>query len=183
MLGPLQRARVARAAQHPPRAPRNISAHYDLGNRLFEAFLDPRLMYSCAYFPDRDATLEDAQLAKLERICEALDLGPDDHLLEIGTGWGGLAVHAAATRGCRVTTTTISREQHAYAVERVRDAGPRRPGRGAAARTTATSKGSYDKLVSIEMIEAVGWQYFPTFFAKCSQLTRARRRDVPAGDR
>lgn len=107
----------------------NISAHYDLGNDLFAAFLDERMMYSCAYFPRPGATLEEAQVAKLDRICEQLRLGPDNHLLEIGTGWGGLAVHAARTTGCRVTTTTISREQHALAVRRVREAGLEEIGR------------------------------------------------------
>ena len=101
----------------------NISAHYDLGNDLFASFLDPTMMYSCAYFPREDATLEEAQLAKLDRICERLQLGPDTHLLEIGTGWGGMAMHAARTTGCRVTTTTISRAQHELATERVREAG------------------------------------------------------------
>ena len=167
---------VKRLASRVPRntragAARNISAHYDLGNDLFAAFLDQRMMYSCAYFEHPGQSLEDAQLAKLERICRGLDLGPDDHLLEIGTGWGALAVHAAAEYGCRVTTTTISREQHAVAVERVAAA-------GLADRVEVLLSdyrdltGSYDKLVSIEMIEAVGWQYFPTFFAKCADLTR-----------
>ncbi len=152
-------------------AARNISAHYDLGEPLFEAFLDPRLVYSCAVFEHDDARLEDAQLAKLERACAALDLGPGDHLLEIGTGWGGLAIHAAATRGCRVTTTTISRRQHDYARERVR-------AEGLADRVEVLLTdyrdldGTYDKLVSIEMIEAVGWQYFPAFFEKCAALTK-----------
>jgi cyclopropane-fatty-acyl-phospholipid synthase len=184
-LGPLDRLRqrlqpllgpAQRVANQVPRNTRSgarehISAHYDLGNSLFEAFLDQRLMYSAAVFPDRDATLEQAQLTKLERICAALDLDPGDHLLEIGTGWGGLAIHAAETRGCRVTTTTISREQHAYATERVRE-------QGLEDRIEVLLEdyrdlgGSYDKLVSIEMIEAVGWQYFPEFFAKCSALTR-----------
>jgi cyclopropane-fatty-acyl-phospholipid synthase len=150
----------------------NISAHYDLGNELFAAFLDERLMYSCAYFPHPEATLEEAQLAKLERICRQLELGPDDHLLEIGTGWGGMAIHAAAEHGCRVTTTTISREQHAYATARVREL-------GLADRVTVLDRdyrdltGRYSKLVSIEMIEAVGWQYFPLFFEKCSSLLAA----------
>jgi cyclopropane-fatty-acyl-phospholipid synthase len=170
VVSPTQR--IARLVPRNTRAgaAANISAHYDLGNRLFESFLDRRLIYSCAYFPDPDATLEEAQLAKLERICDRLRLGPDDHLLEIGTGWGGLAIHAAETRGCRVTTTTISREQHAYASERVREA-------GLADRVEVMLcdyrdlDGSYDKLVSIEMIEAVGWQYFPAFFAKCGELT------------
>jgi cyclopropane-fatty-acyl-phospholipid synthase len=150
----------------------NISAHYDLGNELFAAFLDERLMYSCAYFPHPEATLEEAQLAKLERICRQLELGPDDHLLEIGTGWGGMAIHAAAEHGCRVTTTTISREQHAYATARVREL-------GLADRVTVLDRdyrdltGRYSKLVSIEMIEAVGWQYFPVFFERCSSLLAA----------
>jgi cyclopropane-fatty-acyl-phospholipid synthase len=87
----------------------NISAHYDLGNDLFSSFLDPTMMYSCAHFPREDASLEEAQLAKLDRICERLQLGPGTHLLEIGTGWGGMAIHAARTTGCRVTTTTISK--------------------------------------------------------------------------
>jgi cyclopropane-fatty-acyl-phospholipid synthase len=129
------------------------------------------MQYSCARFDDSQASLDDAQLAKLERICDGLQLGPDDHLLEIGTGWGGLAIHAAATRGCRVTTTTISREQHAYATERVHEAGLAEQ-----VEVLFTDyrdlRGTYDKLVSIEMIEAVGWQYFDTFFDKCAALVR-----------
>jgi cyclopropane-fatty-acyl-phospholipid synthase len=147
----------------------NISAHYDLGNDLFSSFLDPTMMYSCAYFPREEATLEEAQLAKLDRICERLQLGPDTHLLEIGTGWGGMAMHAARTTGCRVTTTTISRAQHEMASERVREA-------GLEDRITILLEdyrdleGTYDRLVSIEMIEAVGWQYFDTYFAACDRL-------------
>jgi cyclopropane-fatty-acyl-phospholipid synthase len=147
----------------------NISAHYDLGNELFAAFLDQRMMYSCAIFPPQGASLEQAQLAKLERICAKLELGPHDHLLEIGTGWGGLAVHAAREHGCRVTTTTISREQHRVAVERVREA-------GLEDRVTVLLedyrdlRGSYDKLVSIEVIEAVGWNHFDEFFHRCDEL-------------
>jgi cyclopropane-fatty-acyl-phospholipid synthase len=150
-------------------ARQNISAHYDLGNDLFAAFLDERMMYSCAYFPRPGASLEDAQRAKLDRICEQLRLGPGNHLLEIGTGWGGLAVHAAGEFGCRVTTTTISREQHALAERRVREA-------GLEDRVTVLLRdyrdldGTYDRLVSIEMIEAVGWQYFDDFFRRCDQL-------------
>jgi cyclopropane-fatty-acyl-phospholipid synthase len=171
-LAPLARAislvpRNTRAA-----AKRNIAAHYDLGNDLFESFLDPRLMYSCAYFEEPGMSLERAQLTKLERICSRLELGPGDHLLEIGTGWGGLAIHAAAEHGARVTTTTISREQHAYASRRVREAGL-----GdrieVLLRDYRDLRGSYDKLASIEMIEAVGWQYFKGFFAKCAELLRA----------
>jgi cyclopropane-fatty-acyl-phospholipid synthase len=148
---------------------RNIAAHYDLGNQLFSLFLDPTMMYSCAYFESPEQSLEDAQRAKLDRACRALDLGPDDHLLEIGTGWGTMAIHAAEHYGCRVTTTTISGEQHAYALEQVRD-------RGLEDRVTVLLEdyrdltGAYDKLVSLEMIEAVGWQYFPTYFDHCSRL-------------
>jgi cyclopropane-fatty-acyl-phospholipid synthase len=150
-------------------ARKHIAAHYDLGNELFSAFLDERMIYSCAWFPHPEASLEDAQLAKLERICRRLRLRPDDHLLEIGTGWGGLAIHAAGSYGCRVTTTTISREQHALATERVRQAGL-----GDRVEVLLEDyrdlRGSYDKLVSIEMIEAVGWQYFDEFFRRCSDL-------------
>jgi cyclopropane-fatty-acyl-phospholipid synthase len=151
------------------RSRRDIKAHYDLGNDLFEAMLDHSMTYSCAVFDEPGMTLAEAQTAKLERVCEKLDLGPGDHVLEIGTGWGSFAIHAASTRGCRVTTTTISREQYRLARERVRDA-------GLDDRVTILLedyrdlRGSYDKLVSIEMIEAVGWRDFPTFFAKCSEL-------------
>jgi len=148
---------------------RNIAAHYDVGNDFFELFLDPTMMYSCAYFADADMTLEAAQIAKLDRVCRKLDLKPTDHLLEIGTGWGGLALHAAIHYGCRVTTTTISREQHALARARIDAA-------GLADRITLRLDdyrdldGRYDKLVSIEMIEAVGHQYFDAFFRRCNAL-------------
>jgi cyclopropane-fatty-acyl-phospholipid synthase len=170
LLGPIQRAasRVPRNTRSGAR--RNISAHYDLGNRLFESFLDQRLVYSCAVFDD-GASLDDAQLAKLERACEWVDLGADDHLLEIGTGWGALAIHAATTRGCRVTTTTISREQHAHATQRIQELGL-----GDRVEVLLEDyrdlEGQFDKLVSIEMIEAVGWQFFDAYFAKSSQLLR-----------
>ena len=169
VLAPVQRGAAALARNTPVRSRRRIAAHYDLGNELFEMFLDSTMMYSCAVFERPEATLEEASVAKLERVCAKLDLGPQDHVLEIGTGWGGFAVHAAGRYGCRVTTTTISREQHAYAVEKVREA-------GLGDRVTVLEKdyrdlrGSYDKLVSIEMIEAVGWQYLPTFFRCCSGL-------------
>jgi cyclopropane-fatty-acyl-phospholipid synthase len=153
-------------------ARRNISAHYDLGNELFAAFLDERMMYSCAYFPRPGASLEEAQREKLERICRQLRLGPDNHLLEIGTGWGGLAVHAAGEHGCRVTTTTISREQHALATERVRAAGLE-DRVSVLLRDYRDLEGSYDRLVSVEMIEAVGWQYFDDFFRRCDELLSA----------
>ncbi len=150
-------------------AQEHISAHYDLGNDLFSAFLDERLTYSCAYFPRPGASLEEAQRAKLERICAKLELGPGDHLLEIGAGWGGLAIHAAREHGCRVTTTTISREQHRLASERVREAGL---GERVAVllEDYRDLRGSYGKLVSVEMIEAVGWQHFDEFFRRCDRL-------------
>jgi cyclopropane-fatty-acyl-phospholipid synthase len=148
---------------------KDIAFHYDIGNDLFERMLDPTMMYSCALFEREGMTLQEASVAKLERVCERLEIGPDDHVLEIGTGWGGFAIHAAATRGCRVTTTTISREQHDYAVQRVRAAGL--ADRVAVLmRDYRDLRGGYDKLVSIEMIEAVGWQHIGTFFARCSQL-------------
>jgi cyclopropane-fatty-acyl-phospholipid synthase len=148
---------------------KQIAAHYDLGNDMFELMLDPTMTYSCTWFARDDMTLEEAAIAKLDLICARLDLRPDDHLLEIGTGWGGLAIHAARTRGCRVTTTTISREQHDYAVARIRDA-------GLDDRITVLLqdyrdlRGRFDKLVSVEMIEAVGWRNFGVFFGKCSDL-------------
>jgi cyclopropane-fatty-acyl-phospholipid synthase len=149
-------------------ARRHIAAHYDLGNDLFAAFLDERMVYSCARFADGAADLEDAQLAKLERICHRLRLGPENHLLEIGAGWGALAIHAAREHGCRVTATTISREQHALASRRVHEA-------GLEGRVTLLTEdyrdlgGRYDRLASIEMIEAVGWQHFDDFFRCCSE--------------
>ena len=148
---------------------KDIAFHYDLGNELFERMLDPTMMYSCALFERDGMTLQEASVAKLERVCERLEIGPEDHVLEIGTGWGGFALHAAATRGCRVTTTTISRAQHDYAVRRVREA-------RLSDRVTVLMcdyrdlRGQYDKLVSIEMIEAVGWQHIGTFLQRCSQL-------------
>jgi cyclopropane-fatty-acyl-phospholipid synthase len=154
-------------------ARRHIAAHYDLGNDLFELFLDETMTYSCAFFERPDMSLREAQEAKLERVCRKLELGPDDHVLEIGTGWGSFAVHAAERFGCRVTTTTISREQHRLALERVRDA-------GLSDRVTVLMqdyrdlRGRFDKLVSIEMIEAVGWQYFDIFFRRCGELLDPR---------
>jgi cyclopropane-fatty-acyl-phospholipid synthase len=150
-------------------ARRHIAAHYDLGNELFGLFLDETMTYSCAVFETPDQPLADAQRAKLDLACRKLELSAADHLLEIGTGWGSMALHAAGEYGCRVTTTTISNEQHAVATERVRAA-------GLDERVTVVTedyrdlRGRFDKLVSIEMIEAVGWQYFDTFFRRCSEL-------------
>ena len=149
---------------------RNIAAHYDLGNEFFSLFLDSRMMYSSGLFAAGD-TLEQASERKLDRICEKLALRPDEHLIEIGTGWGGMAVHAASRHGCRVTTTTISREQHALASQRVQQA-------GLSDRVTVLLedyrdlRGEYDKLVSIEMIEAIGHQYLDTYFGKCASLLK-----------
>jgi cyclopropane-fatty-acyl-phospholipid synthase len=169
LISPLQRT-LWRIPRNSRRAARHhISAHYDLGNDLFALFLDESMMYSSAVFPDPEATLAEAQQHRLERIGRALELNPDDHLLEIGTGWGAMAVHAASRYGCRVTTTTISTEQRESALRRVRDA-------GVEDRVTVLLedyrdlRGRYSKLVSLEMIEAVGWQYFDTFFRRCSDL-------------
>jgi cyclopropane-fatty-acyl-phospholipid synthase len=150
---------------------RNIAAHYDLGNELFEQFLDPTMMYSAAMFRSEDDSLEQAQLNKLERICRKLALKPSDHLLEIGTGWGSMAIYAATHYGCRVTTTTLSREQYAYTERRVREL-------GLEGRITLLLEdyrdltGQYDKLVSIEMIEAVGHRFLPTYFEQCARLLK-----------
>jgi cyclopropane-fatty-acyl-phospholipid synthase len=160
-------SRVPRNSRRAAR--RHISAHYDLGNNLFALFLDESMMYSSAVFPHPDASLGEAQVHRLERVCRSLELGPGDHLLEIGTGWGALAVHAARECGCRVTTTTLSREQRDGALRRIRDA-------GVEDRVTVLLddyrdlRGRYSKLVSLEMIEAVGWQYFDRFFRRCSEL-------------
>jgi cyclopropane-fatty-acyl-phospholipid synthase len=148
---------------------RNIAAHYDLGNDFFAEFLDDTLTYSCGIYERPDSTLRDASEAKYDRICRKLRLSGGDHVLEIGTGWGGFALHAAGRYGCRVTTTTISAEQHALATQRVAAA-------GLADRVTVLARdyrdlqGTYDKLVSIEMIEAVGHHYYAQFFAKCASL-------------
>jgi len=148
---------------------RNIAAHYDFGNDFFSLFLDPTMMYSSAIFERPEMTLEEAQRARLDRICRKLELKPGDHLLEIGTGWGGLAMHAAQRYGCRVTTTTISREQFGHARERVAAA-------GLTDRVTLLLqdyrdlRGRYDKLVSIEMIEAVGHSFYDAYFRQCGRL-------------
>jgi cyclopropane-fatty-acyl-phospholipid synthase len=147
---------------------KNIRAHYDLGNDLFETFLDDSMMYSSAIYPSAESTLEEAQHHRLNRICQKLELKPQDHLLEIGTGWGGLAIHAARNYGCKVTTTTISDEQHEYTRQRIDK-------EGLSDRITLLKQdyrdlsGQYDKLVSIEMIEAVGHDYLPSYFKVLSE--------------
>jgi cyclopropane-fatty-acyl-phospholipid synthase len=150
---------------------RNIAAHYDLGNDFFALFLDETMAYSCAIFEQDNASLYEASIAKFERICRKLDLQPDDHLLEIGSGWGGLAIHAARNFGCRVTTTTISAEQYALAKRKIAAA-------GLADRVEVLLQdyrdltGQFDKLVSIEMVEAVGHAYLDTYFGRCSALLK-----------
>jgi cyclopropane-fatty-acyl-phospholipid synthase len=169
LLVPLEKTlwRVPRNSRGASR--RHISAHYDLGNDLFALYLDESMMYSSAVFPHPEASLAEAQQHRLERICRALELGPDDHLLEIGTGWGAMAAYAASNYGCRVTSTTISEEQREGALRRIRTA-------GVEDRVTVLLedyrdlRGRYSKLVSLEMIEAVGWQYFDLFFRRCSEL-------------
>ena len=148
---------------------RNISAHYDLGNDFFRLMLDETMMYSCALFERPDMSLADASRAKLDLVCRKLELGPANHVLEIGTGWGGFALHAAGRYGCRVTTTTISPSQYELARERVRAA-------GLEDRITVLLedyrdlRGRYDRLVSIEMIEAIGHRQFGEFFRRSADL-------------
>lgn len=150
---------------------KNISAHYDLSNDFFKLFLDENMMYSSAIYNESTKNLEQASFHKLDHICRSLSLNEDDHLLEIGTGWGGMAIHAAKYYGCKVTTTTISKEQYTLAKERVRK-------EGLDDKITLLMddyrdlEGQYDKLVSVEMIEAVGYAFFDTFFKKCSSLLK-----------
>ena len=150
---------------------KNISAHYDLSNDFFALMLDPTMTYSSGIFETPFSSLEDASIAKYERICRKLELSSDDHVLEVGCGWGGFAIHAARQSGCRVTATTISREQFALANQRIHDL-------GLDDRITLLLTdyrdlaGQYDKLVSIEMIEAVGERFFDTYFEQCSRLLK-----------
>ena len=163
--------RLAHALRRNTRAGsrRNISAHYDIGNDFYRLILDETMMYSCALFERHVMSLADAQAAKLDRLCRALDLRPSDHILEIGTGWGGFAIHAAGRYGCRVTTTTISAAQFELAKERVASA-------GLADRVTLLLedyrdlRGRYDKLVSIEMIEAIGHRQYGQYFQQAAAL-------------
>lgn len=150
---------------------KNIAAHYDIGNDLFKIMLDETMMYSSAIFSEENMSLYDAQMNRLDEICKKLDLQESDELLEIGTGWGALSIHAAKRYGCHVTTTTISREQYNLACERVKQ-------EGLSDKITVLFEdyrhlhGQFDKLVSVEMIEAVGHQYYETYFKKCAELLK-----------
>jgi cyclopropane-fatty-acyl-phospholipid synthase len=177
LAGGLRRLLHAFHANSRRGARRNIHAHYDLGNDFFSLFLDDTLTYSCALFERPDATLAEASVAKYDRIARLLDLRPSDHLLEIGTGWGGFAMHAASRYGCRVTTTTISPAQLSLARRRVREA-------GLGDRVTLLGldyrdlHGTYHKLASIEMIEAIGHEQYGTFYRQCARLLEPQGRAV-----
>lgn len=168
---PLRRAAEALRKNTHVGSRRNIAAHYDLSNDLFALMLDPSMMYSCALFERPSMTLEEAQHAKLNRLCKRLDLSSTDHLLEIGTGWGACAMHAAEHFGCRVTTTTISKAQASLARERI-------AARGLSNRINVIEvdyrdlTGSFDKIISIEMIEAVGHNFLDAYFASCNRLLK-----------
>ena len=170
-IGHALRANSRRGSQ------RNIHAHYDLGNDFFALFLDPTMTYSAGVFESPESTMADASTAKLDRICRKAGVDESTHVLEIGTGWGSFALHAASTYGCRVTTTTISREQHALATERVRAA-------GLSDRVDVRLQdyreldGQFDRVVSIEMIEAVGHRFLPTYFAAIDRLLKRDGRAV-----
>lgn len=151
---------------------RNILSHYDLGNEMYRSFLDPTMMYSAAIYPSKKSSLEEASVNKLETICRKLDIQPSDKVVEIGSGWCGFAIYAATNYGCHVTTTTISDAQYQEGKKRIEQA-------GLSDNITLLKMdyreltGSYDKLVSIEMIEAVGHRYHPQFFSKCNDLLKA----------
>ncbi|MFT4542199.1 MAG: cyclopropane-fatty-acyl-phospholipid synthase [Planctomycetota bacterium] len=149
----------------------NISAHYDLSNDFFALFLDESMTYSCGLFESADTSLHEASIAKIDRLCKRLELEPSDHLIEVGTGWGAFAIHAATEYGCRVTSTTISQEQFDFATQRVRAA-------GLEDKVTILLtdyrqlEGQFDKLVSVEMIEAVGHRYYDQYFQCCASLLK-----------
>jgi len=170
-LGPYRRFSRWMRRNSKSGSQRNIAAHYDLSNDFFQLMLDRTMMYSSGIFEHDEATLEEASIAKIERICRKCDLDSSKHVLEIGTGWGGFAIHAAKTYGCHVTTTTISREQYRFAEQRIKEA-------GLEDRITLLLadyrdlRGQYDHVVSIEMIEAVGRKYLDTYFQACSQLLK-----------
>ncbi len=154
---------------------KNIRAHYDLGEDMFKTFLDPTMTYSSTIYESKDSTLEESAVYKLDLICRKLELTPEDHVVEIGTGWGGFALHAAKNYGCKVTTTTISPNQYEVAGRRIRE-------EGLEDKITLLDQdyrllqGRFDKLVSVEMIEAVGLDYLDTFFKQCSDLLKPEGR-------
>jgi cyclopropane-fatty-acyl-phospholipid synthase len=150
---------------------KNIHAHYDLGNDLYELFLDKEMLYSSAIYKHKNDTLEQAQLNKMERLCQQLELSEADHVIEIGTGWGAMAIYMAQKYGCRVTTTTISKEQLAYAKQRVHELGLQDQ-ITLLEQDYRDLEGRYDKLVSIEMIEAVGKSFLKSYVEKCNQLLK-----------
>ncbi|MNG74578.1 Cyclopropane-fatty-acyl-phospholipid synthase [compost metagenome] len=172
LLGnPMERLRHWTRRNYRKQARENISAHYDLGNEFYAHFLDEDLLYSSALFTADDQALSQAQQAKMERLCEQLALTAGDHLLEIGTGWGAMAEYAARHYGCRVTTTTLSREQYIWATERIARAGLQDRVQVLLCDYRDLT-GEFDKLVSVEMIEAVGKRYLPDFFRTCQARLR-----------
>ena len=150
---------------------KNIVAHYDLSNDFYKLWLDPSMTYSCAFFEDKNTSLENASIEKIDRICRKLNLSENDSVLEIGTGWGSFAIHAAKKYGCTVTTTTISDNQYEYAKSRIKDEGLDNKIK-LINQDYRELNGSYDKIVSIEMIEAIGHQYIDMFFSKLSSLLK-----------
>tara|TARA_B100001142_G_scaffold277391_1_gene286940 strand:- start:413 stop:1606 length:1194 start_codon:yes stop_codon:yes gene_type:complete len=150
---------------------KNISRHYDLSNDFFSLFLDKNMMYSSAIYKTRKTSLEDAAINKLDVICKKLKLKKTDHIIEIGTGWGGFAIYAVKNYGCKVTTTTISIEQYKFAKQKIKEAGLGRQ-INILLKDYRLLKGQYDKVVSIEMIEAVGYQFYDEYFKIISQLLK-----------
>ena len=165
----LGRLRHRRRANTRAGSRSNIAAHYDLGNAFYRLWLDPTLAYSSGFFTSPEATLEEAQEAKYRMICRKLALGPEDRLLEIGTGWGGLAIHAAREHGCRITTTTLSREQFELASERIREAGLQDKVE-VLLEDYRDLRGSYTRAVSVEMFEAVGLEHYDAYFGAVDRL-------------
>jgi cyclopropane-fatty-acyl-phospholipid synthase len=172
LAGPFHRLGWFSCRNTPAGSQKNIAAHYDLGNDFYALFLDETMAYSCGIFERADSSLTEAQIAKYDRICRKLDLQPSDHLLEIGTGWGGFALHAAQHYGCRVTTTTISRAQYEFTRHLIQQA-------GLSGQVTLLLedyrdlRGQFDKLASIEMIEAVGYEFLDDFYRVCSRRLKA----------
>ena len=171
LLKPFKFVRYIRRANTKTQAKKNILAHYDLGNELYGSFLDPKMQYSSAIYKSPEESLEEAQTNKLTRICEQLQLSKDDHLLEVGTGWGGLAIFAAKHYGCKVTTTTISDEQFQFAKIEIDKAGLTND-IDLLSKDYRMLEGQYDKVVSVEMIEAVGKKYLTEYFNKLNSLLK-----------